>query len=296
MISRILIAIGAVFFSGFLYAQGNIAQGKPVFLLGDGFNGAPESIVDGWFLPLGTPWNSGTVWWSDGACKHNVTEPCTIEIDLQEHFSVHSLIFQGDSDQYWLEYWDDALPGWQPAWPVPARGPAVQTRPDLPWGDPPGHVLDPPIVTNRLRVVGVGEDFNYAVSEVQAYGERWDPCVAAGGTPIGSGCWSEEPEYQTHAAAGELCYRFKVSCDGFVHGGFGACVYPNGFFDFGMNAQTGDPPLPEDPPPGPEDPGCGIGGGHMLNNKVEHSCSLDGRGKVKLDVKQVGMVHCDKQK
>jgi len=127
------------------------------------------------------------------------------------------------------------------------------------------------------------------VSEVQVFGEPFDPCVAGGGTPIGAGCWSEEPEFEAHVTAGEICYRFEFSCDGSVNGNFGGCVNPDGFFDFGMGAQIGDP---HEPSPG--EPGCGTGGGHMLNDKVEHSCSLDGQGKVQLEVKEVRMVRCDR--
>ena len=288
-----IIAVGAIcLFSSSIYAQDNIALNKEVFEIGGPFGigvvepGIPPFVVtDGNFLEPGAPWYLGS-WWVDSICSDppdSQAEPCALEIHLGGDFQVYSLIFQGDSDNYSLEYWDHGIPGWQPVWLVPVGTiEGISTRPEM--------TLVPPITTDRLRVLGVGGDGQYAVSEVQAFGEPFDPCVAGGGIPIGAGCWREEPEFETHVTAGEICYRFEFSCDGFVNGGFGGCVNPDGFFDFGMGAQIGDPHEHD-----PGEPGCGIGGGHMLNDKVEHNCSLDGQGKVQLEVKEVGMVHCDRE-
>ena len=73
-------------------------------------------------------------------------------------------------------------------------------------------------------------------------------------------------------------------------GGFGTCLYPDGYFDFGVGGDAGDP---HEPVHG--GPGCAFGGGHYLNDKVEHSCSLDGFGKVQLEIKQVRMSRCDRE-
>jgi len=307
MLLRVLIAAGAILLSGTTYAFENVAHGKPVILIGEGFfvdyvqevEADPQLVTDGWFLPLWTSWKGSvenqTIWWLDqpDKCRFNGVEPCAIEIDLQGQFRIFTMIFQGDSDQYLLEYWDDGLPGWQPGWLIPIHNGAIQTRPDLPWGEPPGYALDPPIVTNRLRITGVGPDYHYAVSEVQAFGEPMDPCIEGGGTPFGFGCWSGEPAVQGDVVAGSLCYRAELSCDGIVHGGFGGCFYPNGYFDMGIGGQLGDPPAPDDPPMGPDNPNCGIGGGYMLNDEVELSCSLDDQGKVKLKIKRIRMKFCN---
>jgi len=171
---RILIAAGAVLFSGALIAQENVALGKPVHLVGEGFfDGNPEppveagSITDGEFLPPFSDWNNGTVWWLNWSCGHGGGEPCWIEIDLQGTFEIHSMIFQGDSDLYLVEFWNKQFGHWEPAWLVPNTWGYVQTRPN--WADDTErHVLDVPVITNRLRVLVIEGDGWNAVSEVQA--------------------------------------------------------------------------------------------------------------------------------
>lgn len=293
---RILIAASAIMLPSLLQAQGNVALGKPVIEVGGPFGvgveepGVPPDVVtDDHFLPPGTDWFHGS-WWVDWLCEHipdhphgepqPQPEPCALEIELEGFFQVDSFIFQGDNDEYILEYWNDASPGWNPAWHVPAVAGAtgMHTR--------PMEVLPAPIIANRLRIMGIGGDLQYGVSEVQAFGEPVDPCTASGGTPANAGCRSTS-EFETHVVAGNLCYRFEFSCDGFVSGGFGSCVYADGYFDFGMSGSVGDP---HDHAPG--EASCSLGGGHFLNDKVEHSCSLDGQGKILLEVKQVRMRHC----
>jgi hypothetical protein len=309
---RILIAAGAILLSGPLHAQVNVAFEKPVHEAGEPFGigvaepgVAPSTVTDGIFLSEPpppenlSPWYLGS-WWVDGVCmgpppppppepqapftdsEPPPPEPCALEIDLQGEFRIFSLVFQGDSnDEYSIEYWDHGAGGWQPVWLVPAvDGEGLSTRPE--------EFLDPPIIAHNFRIVGIGGDGQYGVSELQAFGEVFDPCVEGGGTRVNFNCSPEEREFETHVTAGDICYRFEFSCDEFVEGGFDACVLPDGFFDFGMG--TSLPPEPGEPPPVP--PHCGFGGGHYLNDKVEHSCSLDGQGKAQLEVKQVGMVHC----
>ena len=295
---RILYVAAAILLPGLLQAQDNVALGKPVHEIGGPFGigvdapgVSPSVVTDGHFLPPGTDFFHGS-WWIDWVCVHHPhhepgqppppPEPCALEIDLEGFFQIDSFMFQGDNDQYVVEYWNDASPGWQLAWHMPAISGAsgMYTRPleELPIA----------IIANRLRIIGNGGDLQYGVSELQAFGNPVDPCTAGGGTPSGGGCWSEEPEFEFHASTGDLCYRFEVACDGFVNGGYGACVYPNGFFDLGMHAQVGDPHDFV-----PVEPGCWVGGVHMLNDKVERSCSLEGHGKINLEVKQVNWRHCE---
>lgn len=299
MFWRVLIAAGAILLPDLLQAQGNIALGKPVHEFGGPFGigieepGVPPFVVaDGDFLPPGTDWFHGS-WWVDGICMHvpphppgeppPPPEPCALEIELEGFFQIDSLIFQGDTDEYLIEFWNDANPQWHPAWHVPAMAgtSGMHTRPI--------EELPEPIIANRLRIVGIGGDGQYGVAELQAFGDPIDPCTAGGGYPAGGGCWSGEPEWETHVAAGDFCYRYEISCEGLVFGGFGTCLYPSGYFDFGVGGDAG---TPDEPVPG--GPGCGLGGGHYLNDKVEHSCSLEGYGTVQLEVKLVGMSRCDR--
>lgn len=164
-------------------AQVNIALGKTVHLVGDGFfDGAPEpladpqTVTDGIFLPRYTPWNGGTVWWLQWSCNDNGA-PCSIEIDLEWPHRIDGLIFQGENgppgELYNIDFWDLDTEAWQLAWAVPVvAGGDVQTRPN-PADDTEIHPLEPSIVTNRLRISPVMSNWD-AVSEVQAFGELAD--------------------------------------------------------------------------------------------------------------------------
>nr|NIP16883.1 hypothetical protein [Xanthomonadales bacterium]NIX11673.1 hypothetical protein [Xanthomonadales bacterium] len=275
---RILIAALATLLAGPLHAQDNIALGSHVEEIGGPFGvgaphpGTPPGVVtDNHFEQLGADWLLGS-WWVDEPCVHFPPptpdnpepgpEPCSLEIHLPGWFEIESFIFQGDNDAYLLEYWHPITHAWVVAWEIPSGAGGLETRPD-PYNDSERWPVAP-FRTNRLRVrVDPGGilDNEHSVSEVQAFGHPIDPCTAMGGTPVGDGCSSGAPRFETHVAAGEICYRFEFSCDGFVSGGFGACIYDNGFFDFGMGAQVGDPH-----PPVPGEPECGFGGAHMLND------------------------------
>jgi hypothetical protein len=169
---------------GDLHAHINVAQGKTVNLVGADFffpvgNGMvvdKQTVVDGVFLPASSDWNQGPVWWLNWECNDD-GDPCTIEIDLEGTFWIDSFTFQGDSDTYFLEYWNLQQNDWQLAWEVPSTGGFVQTRPNLS-DNTESFLLQVPFVTNRLRVrvaLGYpGSDGWNAVSEVQAFGGPQD--------------------------------------------------------------------------------------------------------------------------
>jgi hypothetical protein len=198
--SVILLAVFCLL-AGSLSAQTNVAQGKPVLLRGEhffvgpgGWPSPPETVVDGIFLPPGTPWDQGPVWWTLFDCG-GPEGPCFIEIDLEGDYLIDSFVFQGDSDTYFLEYWDIGAGGWRMAWMVGPPEPPddVQTRPD-PADNSQRHVLPEPIVTNSLRVIAspphwddpffFSTDDLYGVSEIQAFGEPYIPPPPMNGKDI----------------------------------------------------------------------------------------------------------------
>lgn len=159
-----------------LAAVTNVALDKTVSLhgfafftggWGSGITVDPQTIVDGVFLPRGTQWDQGAVWWdsTDDMARW-------IDIDLGGTFIIESLIVQADDNDAYklLYYWDGS--GWQLAWNVPAVGGwGMQTRPN-PADDTERYMLPSPIVTSALKFYG---DLNngdklFSVSEIQAYG------------------------------------------------------------------------------------------------------------------------------
>jgi hypothetical protein len=160
---RILIAAGAILFSGPMFAQENVAFEKPVHEAGGPFGDDgdgpppagvwPSEVTNGHFFDEGSYWYLGS-WWVDGICSDPPPppqgDPCALVIHLEGDYHITSLVFQGDSnDEYSIEYWDHGISGWQPVWLVPqVAGAGLSTRPE--------EFLDPPITTHQLRIVGVG--------------------------------------------------------------------------------------------------------------------------------------------
>lgn len=146
-------------------ADTNVAFGKPVTLSGSFGGGGGGSVVDGTFLPEGTQWQSGTVWW-------NGLSPA-VYIDLGGACSINSLVVQADdNDAYTLYYRIVGTTTYGVAWNVPDRdawGYGMQTRPN-PYDNNERYNLVTPIVTDSLMFVAASGDNSYSVSEIQAYG------------------------------------------------------------------------------------------------------------------------------
>lgn len=156
----------------------NVALGADVTLRGDAFFTAgwgggmivpPASAVDGEFLPKGTQWDQGAVWWDENDGRRG-----EIVIDLGGRCRIESLVVQADdNDAYSIRY--ESPRGWRTAWEVPnydALGVGMLTRPD-PDDNAVVHVLRRPIVATRLAVQAVpaaSNDLFFSVSEVQAFG------------------------------------------------------------------------------------------------------------------------------
>lgn len=145
-------------------ADTNVALGKTVSLVGSFGGGGAGTLTDGAFLPRGTQWQSGTVWW-------NGTSP-SIYIDLGGVYTINSAIVQADdNDAYTLYYRDIHTNTYQVAWNVPnydAYGWGMQTRPN-PANDSERQALTS-FVTDKLMFKAASGDNSYSVSEIQAYG------------------------------------------------------------------------------------------------------------------------------
>jgi hypothetical protein len=129
---------------------------------------APAStLTDGLFLPRGTLWNAGSVWW-DAFAPEGVSANNSIEIDLGGVYMIAGFTVQADdNDTYRLEYWNGA--SWITAWNIPAVGGAGdQTRPD-PDDESAIFALGSAIATDRLRFTATGGDGYYSVTEIRAF-------------------------------------------------------------------------------------------------------------------------------
>lgn len=166
---RLAIALAFLGLAGSALADTNVALNGAVTLsatagFGDsgGWGGsvfaAASTVTDGIYLPVGTQWNTGTVFWTG---NYGVD---TITVTLNQKSSVSHFGLQGDNDNnYLIEYLDGANV-WQTATVV---------SPNRSWGQDNGvATLVSPIVTTAFRISGApgaGDD-HFSVSEFQAFG------------------------------------------------------------------------------------------------------------------------------
>lgn len=146
----------------------NVASGSTVSLFGEFYYGgtgvAPATIVDDAFLPHGTEWNSGTVWWIGTQVQSNQY----ITITLSEAFLVTSLLIQADdNDQYMVQYLDSENE-WNNLWNVAqSSGGGMRTRPSYDSFDP--YVLPTAVMTSAFKIFATSGDGYYSISEFQAF-------------------------------------------------------------------------------------------------------------------------------
>lgn len=123
-----------------------------------------QSGIDNTFLPAGTDWNSGTLWWDqDSSVNSNLV---TFNISFSSAQLLNRFIVQADdNDTYQIDYWDGS--DWQAAWSIAAVGGyGMQTR--------DSGILSA-ISTTRLRFYATGGDNYYALSEIQAFAAVPEP-------------------------------------------------------------------------------------------------------------------------
>jgi hypothetical protein len=141
----------------------NVALGKSVTHIGTGtMYGDISTLVDGAFLPRGTDWDDGTVYF------HELGE--YVEINLGSIYEIKSFIAQADNnDTYRISYHDLSDNSWKVAWSIPQYNDnGMQTRPN-PADNSEKYVLPAPITTDILHFYATWGDGKYSFSEIQAY-------------------------------------------------------------------------------------------------------------------------------
>ncbi|MBI1302333.1 MAG: hypothetical protein GC172_00835 [Phycisphaera sp.] len=151
----------------------NLALGRDVSIAAGTANGAALStLTDGLFLPAGTHWQSGTVWWSG-------TESI-FEIDLGGTVEVMGAVVQADNnDTYRMWYRDLGSGSYVELWTVGAVGGAgMRTRPN-PGNNGEIFYFGSSVLTDSIRIGAIGGDGAHSLSEVQAWGVVPAPGVMA---------------------------------------------------------------------------------------------------------------------
>ena len=160
------VAVSAVVVSPALAGAGieNLALGRDVTLVSGASSGVGLStLTDGFFLPSGTHWQNGTVWWG------SVTT--AFQIDFGGTVEVMGAIVQADNnDTYRMWYRDLGTGNFVELWTINAVGGAgMRTRPNQ---SDNGQIFyfSSSVFTDSIRIGAIGGDNAYSLSEVQAWG------------------------------------------------------------------------------------------------------------------------------
>jgi hypothetical protein len=152
----------------------NLALGRGVSVVSGSPHGAALStLTDGLFLPAGTQWQTGTVWWNGTGTS--------FQIDLVSTCDVMGAIVQADNnDTYRMWYRDLGSGTYLELWTIGAVGGAgMRTRPN-PGDNTAIHYFGTSVLTDSIRIAAIGGDSAYSLSEVQV----WGVVPAPAGAPL----------------------------------------------------------------------------------------------------------------
>ena len=141
----------------------NVSMNAPVTFAAGSANGAdPSTLTDGAFLPQGTQWQSGTVWWNGAGT--------VVEIALGDVFAIGGGIVQADNNDFYVMSYRDVDTGvYQMLWEIsPAGGAGMRTRPDLN-DNTAVFEFSQVVMTDTIRIQAVSGDNSYSLSEVQVF-------------------------------------------------------------------------------------------------------------------------------
>ncbi|RFP10073.1 MULTISPECIES: PEP-CTERM sorting domain-containing protein [unclassified Duganella] len=146
----------------------NVALNGAVTLTGSGFGNsdgwlggalaAPSTVTDGVYLPIGTQWNTGTVFWTGDVGAD------TVMITLNHTSVVSQLNLQADNDNNYLVQYRDTSNVWHDA---------AVIVPHRSWGQDNGSVvLGTPVTATAFMISGTtgAGDNHFSVSEFEAIG------------------------------------------------------------------------------------------------------------------------------
>lgn len=150
----------------------NLALSRPVSVVSGSPSGAALStLTDGAFLPAGTHWQTGTVWWSGTGAM--------FEIGLGDVREVLGAVVQADNnDTYRMWYRDLGTDNYLELWTIGTlSGAGMRTRPN-PSDNTAIHYFSSSVMTDSIRIAAVGGDSAYSLSEVQVWGNVPAPAAA----------------------------------------------------------------------------------------------------------------------
>jgi hypothetical protein len=163
--AMVAVLLGAGGLAGSAFADTNVALDKSVTLtglfggIGGGGSLAPaQSLTDGNFASEGTLWNKGSVYW-DTRKPGQAND--SIEINLAATYAITHFTVQADNnDSYRVQYLNNGV--WTTAWDMNTSSTHGLVTRDS------GTL--PVIETSKLRIIQIGGDQEFSVSEVQAFG------------------------------------------------------------------------------------------------------------------------------
>jgi len=153
----------------FAHASTNVAFDATVTTSGSGFGlsagwgpgvlADPSSLTDGTFLPVGTQWDIGTIFWQGPASDSSDV----INFVLNQPSIVSSLHLEADNnDAYTVSYRD--LGG---TWHDLAT---IHPNTDSSWGLGNGFATFAPVSATSFQIHATGGDGSFSVAEFQAIG------------------------------------------------------------------------------------------------------------------------------